>query len=778
MSCAANTVLRSALLVGASVLALACATGSQAQTTATTTAAAAIQAAGAGSVQQITVTVERRSTNIQATPLAISAVSAGTLDQSFVTQISSLNAMVPSLEVIQASGFENLVTIRGVGSETPENATTTVPGVSQFIDGVYIANTISLDQTLFDVDHIEVLRGPQGALYGQSSIGGAINIVTKQPELNSFGGAGDFSGGTYNLTRARAELNVPVSETVAIRGSVQKYDHDGFTRNTYFPDYRLDDAHDLSGKAALLWKPTSNFSATLTGQWYHSAQHGAAQKNILDLNPDPRELAQDYPSKFRLTTQLYHLNLQWDLPEVSVRSVSAYQQLGHVQQEDSDRSTFSALKMYDDVAAWNTGLKNYTEELDFLSPAGSSLEWIVGGFAMVQSSTQFVAEFEGSDPVHSNAVTPTIQTSPPGNLSYGNDTRVARQSYSGFGQATYHVTPALRLTVGGRYNHDSYTHHSHNFSAFGVNTVSHAYTDNVATWRAEADYDVTPDNMAYVSAARGYKPGGLNGIYGQAVIPESFAPETNTAFEVGSKNYFLDRTMTLNLAAYYYLYKNMQYIENDPVPFDGGIANIPSVHAYGVEVEASYVAPDKRLRLNGHVAIEDAKVKGDYFTIDSTVQNAIENQGPPSPCAFGGAYYNPACWAAVIASARNIKDKSPPAMPKFSGSINASYDFDIPPVYGAPGGTLTPRIEFVYRGDVWERVFNEPTLDKIKGYGVTNLNLDYVPAGSRFRLSVTATNLFNVTGVNSRYTDPYGTGQTSEQFIPPRQVIATIAYSF
>ncbi|MDR3475869.1 MAG: Plug domain-containing protein, partial [Devosia sp.] len=121
--------------------------------------AAASDAAAAPSaapeVEQIVVTAERRSTDIQRTPLAISAVSSKALDQSFTTSLTGLNSVVPSLQITKASGFENLVTIRGVGSGTPENGLTTVPGVSMFIDGVYIANTISLDQTLFDIDNIQ-----------------------------------------------------------------------------------------------------------------------------------------------------------------------------------------------------------------------------------------------------------------------------------------------------------------------------------------------------------------------------------------------------------------------------------------------------------------------------------------------------------------------------------------------------------------------------------------------------------------------------------------------
>ena len=179
------STLRHRLIVSTTLTALALGAPYAAHA-ATTTGSADASAAPGHQVEQIVVTAERRSTDIQRTALAVTSVPAVTLDQSFVNSVTGLNATVPSLEITKASGFENLVTIRGVGSETPENSLTTVPGVSEFIDGVYIANTISLDQTLFDISSVEVLRGPQGALYGQSSIGGAINIVTNQPRLGKF----------------------------------------------------------------------------------------------------------------------------------------------------------------------------------------------------------------------------------------------------------------------------------------------------------------------------------------------------------------------------------------------------------------------------------------------------------------------------------------------------------------------------------------------------------------------------------------------------------------
>jgi iron complex outermembrane receptor protein len=224
------------------------------------------------------------------------------------------------------------------------------------------------------------------------------------------------------------------------------------------------------------------------------------------------------------------------------------------------------------------------------------------------------------------------------------------------------------------------------------------------------------------------------------------------------------------LAAFYYDYKNMQYIETDPVPFDGGVANIPSTHIWGLEAEASYLALQDRLHVNGNLAIEQGSVQGTYKTIDSTVQQNVENTNPA--CAFGGAYYNTQCWAAVIASAKNIGGHIPAKTPDLSGSVNVSYDFPI------PTGVLTPRAEFVYRGSMESRIFAETSLDKIDSYGLFNLNLQYVPNNSNFTLSLTATNLTNAAGVNSRYTDPYGTGQTSEQYIPPRQIMANLSYTF
>ncbi len=307
-----------------------------------------------------------------------------------------------------------------------------------------------------------MLRGPQGALYGQSADGGAISILSRQPRPRTYDASGDASFGDFTLFRERAEANIPVGDTVAVRVSAQDYDHDGFTRNLAGADTRLDDVHDMSGKIAVLWKPNAAFSATLTGQVYHSDQNGAAQKNVIENTTpgleNPRVVYQDYPSAFELTTQLYHLNLEYQTPYFLVKSVTAYQQLEHVQQEDGSRSAFAMVGFYDDVAGWNTHLENYIEEFDLLSPPGLRLEWTVGAFWLAQKTRQFVVEYQGATtPPADLSIPADVMADPPANTSFGQLADVNRQSYSGFAQATYHLLPSLRVTGGVRVNHDAYT---------------------------------------------------------------------------------------------------------------------------------------------------------------------------------------------------------------------------------------------------------------------------------------------------------------------------------
>ena len=716
----------------------------------------------------------KRNTNLQKAPAAVTAITAATVDKENITNLAGLNGLVPGTTFTKSSGFENIVTIRGIGSETPENALTTVPGVSLMQDGVYIANTIALNQALFDLDQIEILRGPQGTLYGESSTGGVISLVTKQPVLGVYDGHADFSVGNYELFQERAAVNLPVSNTVAVRLSFQKNDRDGFGESTAVagdPNYQLDEQYDVSGKAAILWKPTADFSATLTAQVYSGNQNGAEQKNVLDPNPDPREVTQDYPSKYRLRTELYHLNLNYELPFATLKSTSAYQNLNHSQQEDGSRLSEAVLGFYDDVAAWNTTLQSYTEELDLESNPGTRLDWVLGAFAMKQRSNQFVAEYGGSGPPPNDfSINRDIITNTPSNLTYGNVTTVNRVSYSPYAQGTFHVSSRLRLTGGIRWNHDSYNAFVENFSAFGLSKSSTQYSVGRLTGKIGAEFDITPQNMLYISGTEAYKPGGINGNLDSKVVGLTFAPEGVSALEIGSKNSFLDNHLRLNISAFYYDYPNLQYIETDPYPFAYGIANIPDTHIWGAETEASYLTFGNRLRFNGQLTLENGKIMGSYKAIDTISANHTYAASPA--CAYGGQYYNPACWAAVEAGAQTVSGNRPPKMPAVQAAVSAEYAADV------WRGKLTSRAEFVFRGFEYARIFHDGSLDDVNSYGIVNISFQYKPDASHWNAALSFTNIGNVAGINSRYTDPYGTGQTSDQYIAPFQAVGMVGYSF
>jgi iron complex outermembrane receptor protein len=760
---------RVGLISSCALVALACAASpARAQT-----ADAGASGPGGSDLEEIVVTANRRAADIQKTALAITAVSADTLVKNNVSQLADINGTVPGLEITKASGYETDVAIRGVGLGTPENELTTSPGIATFIDGVYIANSISLDETLFDIDHVEVLRGPQGALYGQSSTGGALLLVTKQPVLDQFSGTIGVTLGDYSLHREQGVVNIPIGDQFAIRMSAQNYGHDGFTKNNYFPNLYLDDANDSEGKIAALYQPTDDFKATLTTDFYSSDTNGSAQKNINDPNPSPYVITQDYPGRFALNTNLTHLNLEWDLPWFTVKSVTGYQYLDHHQQEDSSRSAVELIGAYDDVAAWTTHLQNFNEEFDILSNPGEKLEWVTGVFASSQKTRQFVAEFGGSGQPGSLLIPPDIDETSAPHITFGQDLRVNRQAYAWFAQGTYHILDDLRLTGGIRVNYDGYNTNTITFGnpVLGVQN----YSDLIPTWRAEIDYDLTPDNMVYGSFSRGYKPGGINTsntVNHEAVLATpTFNPEINTAFEIGSKNKFLDNSLRANFSAFYYIYRNMEYIATDPQEFSGGVENIPSVHIWGGEAELAYTGLQQRLHTNGTLSLETGEIEGSYYALDSTIQQQIIASSPA--CAYGGQFYNPACWKVEEGAQRNVGGKLPAQLPNVLASLSVAYDVPV------PTGTLTPRVEYVYRGTFQQRIFNQPGIDSVPAYSLVNLNFEYIPTDDpNLSVQFFVTNLLDKAGVNSRYTDPYGTFTTSQQFIPPRQIMGKVSYSF
>ena len=751
-------------------------------TAARCTAAAVLLVAGAGRAQtiaasgedaglaEVIVTAQRRIEDLQHVPLAVSVLSGDTLEQSNVVDLTGMNTLVPGLAVEKSSGSELMLSIRGVGSETPQNLYTQ-PGVSVFVDGIYIPVALGVYQGFFDLDRAEVLRGPQGTLFGQASTGGTINLVSKQPMLESFGGDVGFSSGNYALNREQFDINAAVGQSFAVRAAFQHYAHDGFGEDVALPNYPLDVANDTQGKLSALWQPFAELSATTTVRLYTEAHNGADQKNILDPNPDPRQVEQDFPSFLQMHYQIFSETVNWELPWATLKSVSGYQNMWNEQGIDDDRLTASIIGYYNAQPEWLSKLHAYSQELDLVSKPGTRLDWVAGLFYIWQQTSQYIVEFENSGPEPATFDIPPPSGPSPAHVSYEEYSTIYRNSYAPFFQSTYHLSDRVRLTGGARYNHDAYDGHAGFYYAPQARVPG--FSSHVVTGKVEADFDLNPAAMLYASWTRGYKPGGINNTWDNnaVLVKPLFQPEIASSYELGSKNRLLDDRLSLNAAGFFYVYRNLQYVSSDPYPYQDGTANIPDTHIWGGELEAVYVALDKHLRLGASLSALGGRFIDRYDAIDA--QSAAAARAAYESANPGSNDYGPGTIAAVAAAARNTEGNTPPKLPRFSSALNAAYSFEL-----SAGQKLTPRIEYLYRGAFQYRVFNSAALDTVGAYDQWNLYLEYLPPVKGLRLSLAATNLANVDGISGRFTDPYGSGQTSNEFIAPRQYVFSAGYSF
>ncbi len=716
---------------------------------------------------EVVITGEKREMTLQKAALAVTALSAERLAAANVQQISDLNGYVPGLTVAKSGGYVRVVSIRGVGYEASDNLSA-VPGTSFHVDGVYVVSPYALQTDFLDVERLEVLRGPQGTVFGQSATGGVLNSITIKPNSDQVSGFAEFSLGNYNLAKASGAVNLPISQTLSARISASRYTHDGFAKQTGLEDYDLDDADHDSGRVALRWEPSSKFSAQLSAQIFRADEHGAAQKNLDDPDADPRRISQDYPNKYELDFFLSYLDLQYDFDGVVLKSLTSYQRTRNHNQIDTDRLNYAAYGLYDHMPYWDNKVDAYSQEFNLSSQGDHQLDYIVGAYALYQKLGQDILEFVGDDPNPTyNLTLPLTLANYPYNLDYALNSRQQRYSYAAFAQGTFHASDVLRATLGLRYNYDRFT--SVNETLFDIFApASHQTTDAKAvTGKAEIDYDLAARSMLYASVSRGYKPGGVSNNSTPALVPLTFEPEFVWAYELGSKNRFLDNRVTLNAAAFYYSYKNLQYQEEDPVPYQGGVANIPESRIWGAEAEVSWqLAPS--LRLDANATTLDGEMVGDYFALDPS----RAHDATLSAAALGYGPFDAYTIGLRAQQVRNTKGNKPPKLPKAQGAVTLTHTADIGP------GELRSWAEALYRGGFQYRIFNDGARDRVPAYTVVNFGAEYTLADRPVSFRLAVTNAFDKAGVNSRYTNPFGRFTTSQEYIAPRQAIATVRYEF
>ncbi len=761
--------------------------------------------AGPGQLGEIVVTASKRETNVQKTPLAITAISNTVLEQTHVVDAVDLNGLVPSLVISTSEGFERNVAIRGIGFNVPQNDSAQ-PSVSYHVDGVYIANPVALNTGFLDINHVEVVRGPQGTVYGQNSTGGTLNVVTNQPTLGKFTGDGKLDVGNFGLNQFEGAVNVPVGDTFAIRGAIEVVHHNGFAKATQVPgtngDYGLSDEDSLHARVTALWKPTDRFSLTLRAEYAKANNHNTEGKSLYDPDPDPYHESSDWPGKIHYKNKIFSGTASYDLGFATLKALGSYQtvrQNGSINEDGLDLA--NAIKAYGvpgydavhDIEYLYHASKSYTGEVDLASPAGQRLEWIVGGFYL--SSKYDVAYDQyavDSYPVTGDPTSLTSQLFPP--VTNGADLGIAgpngfyfpyfysishltRESYSLYGQGTFHVSDRLRLTGGVRYTHD---HNTTNVCDYACDAATFVKQTNTAvTGKAGIEFDLLPKTMLYASFSTGFKPGGGNISPAPIVLGFNFKPETIRAYEAGLKSTFLNDRVRLNLAGFYYDYKNLQFEAEDAVAYQGGVANIPRSKVYGFEAETSVLLP-ANLRFDGSMTIEGSRITSHYDALDNVAGYAIDKaifaaNGGSNGCVFGGC--RDADIAAREAAYFDIHGNAMPNLPKFTaqGTLTHTYKF-------GNGGVLTSRIQVQARTHYVNAVYGDIVVDGVHiyrtpGYTLANLFLGYTFPNQHWALSFVVKNLADNAAVLGQFTNQFG-GEITRQYTPPRQFIGSVSYKF
>ena len=728
--------------------------------------------------EEIIVTAEKRSESLQDLSQAVTVLSGIDLDNRQISTFVDLSAIAPGVNIAKNEGFKTVITIRGVGYETNQNAIAT-PSVSYHLDGIYVASPYSLQTDFLDLERIEVLRGPQGTLFGQNSTGGAINVITRAPTTDETYGSADLTMGNYGLLKTRAVINKPLSENLAMRASFISNSRDGFTENlTNGQD--LDDADSVSARVRLSYEPSDIFRANFMAQVFDEDRNGSAQKGIIDPTPDPRQLRQNSPTEHKLNAQLYSAVLEWDRENFSIKSLTSYQVDDILVRRDNDRNDLDYLppfallpSEYDPETNKQTTI---TQEINLVSsePIFGKLDWVAGLFYLnteIEISILERLDF-GFDGVFDPFTTSDVYGYS-GDFGFITNSTPERDSTSFYGQGTWNHSDSLRTVFGLRHTKDEVYSAVTNF--YGRSGTDILETDgNKVTGRFVVEKDLDDDTMLYGSFTRGYKPGGSNLTYGredvvaQIVVLPTFQEEIVDAFEVGLKTDLADGRVRLNTAAFLYNYEGLQYQATDPEVFEGGVGNIPDSEIYGAELELSTFLSDSVI-LDLRMSWLDTEITANHLALDNVESEAATN----ALLAQGIGLFSNDVQVARAGRIQNVKGNDLAKTPSFTGNVALNWSND------HNWGELKGTLQYTYRGGFKHRIFNNSQTDLVPNYDVLDIMLGFYPASAENQhFEIIGKNLFDQDGINARFTDVFGVGATGDELIAPRQIMLRFVTQF
>ncbi|MEH6611127.1 MAG: TonB-dependent receptor [Halioglobus sp.] len=737
------------------------------------------------SIEEIVVTAEKRSESLQDLSQAVTAITSRDMDNKNVTSFVDLSAIAPGVTVSKNEGFKTIISIRGVGNEANQNATAN-PSVSYHMDGIYIASPYALQTDFIDVERIEILRGPQGTLFGQNSTGGAINVISVKPNFEEFSGKADLTVGSYDLVNARATVNVPFTDTLAMRTSANWLQQDGYTDNVYngpslsdptvnIQGEDMDDRDNLSIRTDWLFAPTDSLSFRFLGQYFTGESNGAGIKGIDDPTPGERKLSQDTLSSYDLESEIYGLTIEYDADFATIKSLTSYQKDDITVLRDNDRHSFITnpeIQISAFLPEQNVQ-ETITQEFNIISnePLWGKVDWIVGMFYLdTDIEITIREELDAGRDGQLNGYVPAFPAVFGGDRGFISDSNPQRESLSFYGQTTIPLSDTVRVITGLRYTEDEVESTVSNFFQLPPAFINPTTED--ITGRVALEWDSSDDTLVYVSYTRGLKPGGSNLTFSEgadALVKSAFEDETIDAYELGFKSEFMDSRVRTNVAAFYYDYTNLQFQATDFNEFGSGVANIPASEIYGLEVEFTALIGDK-FTLDAKLGFSESEVSEDYLALDNRllIEDVFLADGvTPAKEEIHGANRD------VAGFLQDLNGNELAKTPGVTGDITLSYEDELD-----AGGAIGASVQYTYRGEFEQRVFNNPEVDDVGSYDIVNLRVSYDSDSAVWGIDLMALNVLDEDGINSSMTDVFGVNETGLQYVPPRQYTARVRYNF
>jgi len=674
------------------------------------------QADSSLTVDEVMVTSQRRSQSLSDVPIAVTAFTAEAIEELNLTTSTDLQFAAPGLTITYNSAFP-LLYIRGVGTDIQS------PGVESsvavYIDGVYQAQTANILKNLNNVERVEVLRGPQGTLYGRNATGGAINIVTKAPS-DTWQGVVEAGLGDNGLFETSAFISGPISDKARLAVSGQYFNKDGYNLNAFNGEV-LGDEDYFSFDAALDVDVTENLEVRLTGGYFKRDDSFASVLSAVDgntvgealgfqaLGQNPREISVDAEASTFIETYKLGARVKLHTSLVDVSSITSYSDFDMRYRLDFDYSTATLVH-----ARPNQYGETFTQEFQFTPGYDTeNLDWMVGAFYLKDDS--------GFNPFIADAAVPGV-----GLAEVLTQATVASDAFAIFGEATYDFADNWSVTGGLRYSTEEKTLEDGAFGIIGLGIqpfpeVSESWDD--FNYRLVLQYEAG-DDMYYAKHETGFKSGTFNTA--NPAAPGPVNPEEVTSFEIGAKNSFMGGRVKVNTAAFYNDYENLQIQvinASGASTFDqAGKAEI-----YGVDLEVAAVLTDK-FRVFGGANFLEAEYK-EYISSGALLPNPAGGNAPVAGTDLAGK--------------RLVRT------PKMTFNIGGQYK--VPTSFGS----ASANVNFYHSSKMF---FDPANISSEDAFNVLNANVELSHEDSGASVMFWAKNILDEDYVYSKIVSVTGTG--------------------